>query len=98
MGKNQPESYKRNPKDFVLWKPSSHKSCGWESPWGYGRPGWHIECTSMIKSIIGNEATLDIHGGGNDLIFPHHEMKLLKGHVALHQIIAIIGFIMGSYW
>ena len=75
----KPESYKRNPKDFVLWKPSSHKSCGWDSPWGYGRPGWHIECTSMIKSIIGNDATLDIHGGGNDLIFPHHENEIAQG-------------------
>ena len=75
----KPESYKRNPKDFVLWKPSSHDSCGWDSPWGYGRPGWHIECTSMIKSIIGNDATLDIHGGGNDLIFPHHENEIAQG-------------------
>ena len=75
----KPESYKRNPKDFVLWKPSSHESCGWDSPWGYGRPGWHIECTSMIKSIIGNDATLDIHGGGNDLIFPHHENEIAQG-------------------
>tara|TARA_B100000123_G_scaffold135977_1_gene100306 strand:+ start:4 stop:1335 length:1332 start_codon:yes stop_codon:yes gene_type:complete len=75
----KPESYKRNPKDFVLWKPSSHKSCGWDSPWGYGRPGWHIECTSMIKSIIGNDSTLDIHGGGNDLIFPHHENEIAQG-------------------
>ena len=75
----KPEPYKRNPKDFVLWKPSSHKSCGWDSPWGYGRPGWHIECTSMIKSIIGNDATLDIHGGGNDLIFPHHENEIAQG-------------------
>ena len=75
----QPESYKRNPKDFVLWKPSSHDSSGWDSPWGYGRPGWHIECTSMIKSIIGNDSTLDIHGGGNDLIFPHHENEIAQG-------------------
>tara|TARA_B100000676_G_scaffold262299_1_gene273285 strand:- start:344 stop:1675 length:1332 start_codon:yes stop_codon:yes gene_type:complete len=75
----KPESYKRNPKDFVLWKPSSHDSSGWDSPWGYGRPGWHIECTSMIKSIIGNDATLDIHGGGNDLIFPHHENEIAQG-------------------
>tara|TARA_B100000035_G_scaffold239192_2_gene207480 strand:+ start:5836 stop:7167 length:1332 start_codon:yes stop_codon:yes gene_type:complete len=75
----KPESYKRNPKDFVLWKPSSHDSSGWDSPWGYGRPGWHIECTSMIKSIIGNDSTLDIHGGGNDLIFPHHENEIAQG-------------------
>jgi cysteinyl-tRNA synthetase len=75
----KPESYKKNPKDFVLWKPSIDENCGWDSPWGYGRPGWHIECTSMIKSIIGNEQTLDIHGGGNDLIFPHHENEIAQG-------------------
>jgi cysteinyl-tRNA synthetase len=75
----KPESYKKNPKDFVLWKPSVNENCGWNSPWGYGRPGWHIECTSMIKSIIGNEQTLDIHGGGNDLIFPHHENEIAQG-------------------
>ena len=75
----KPESYKKNPKDFVLWKPSTNENCGWDSPWGYGRPGWHIECTSMIKSIIGNEQTLDIHGGGNDLIFPHHENEIAQG-------------------
>ncbi len=75
----KPESYKRNPKDFVLWKPSDDDTCGWNSPWGFGRPGWHIECTSMIKSIIGNEQTLDIHGGGNDLIFPHHENEIAQG-------------------
>ena len=75
----KPESYKKNPKDFVLWKPSENENCGWDSPWGYGRPGWHIECTSMIKSIIGNEQTLDIHGGGNDLIFPHHENEIAQG-------------------
>jgi cysteinyl-tRNA synthetase len=75
----KPESYKKNPKDFVLWKPSINENCGWDSPWGYGRPGWHIECTSMIKSIIGNEQTLDIHGGGNDLIFPHHENEIAQG-------------------
>ncbi len=75
----KPESYKRNPKDFVLWKPSDDDTCGWNSPWGFGRPGWHIECTSMIKSIIGNEQTLDIHGGGKDLIFPHHENEIAQG-------------------
>ena len=75
----KPESYKRNPKDFVLWKPSIDSTYGWDSPWGYGRPGWHIECTSMIKNIIGNDMTLDIHGGGNDLIFPHHENEIAQG-------------------
>ena len=74
-----PESYKKNPKDFVLWKPSIDTDYGWSSPWGFGRPGWHIECTSMIKNIIGNDETLDIHGGGNDLIFPHHENEIAQG-------------------
>ena len=72
-------SYKKSPRDFVLWKPSSNKQPGWDSPWGLGRPGWHIECTSMIKNIIGSDTTLDIHGGGNDLIFPHHENEIAQG-------------------
>ena len=71
--------YKKSPRDFILWKPSSNDQPGWESPWGLGRPGWHIECTSMIKSIVGNENTLDLHGGGNDLIFPHHENEIAQG-------------------
>ena len=75
----KPESYKRNPKDFVLWKPSLDSSHGWDMEEGYGRPGWHIECTSMIKNIIGDDMTLDIHGGGNDLIFPHHENEIAQG-------------------
>ena len=75
-------SYKKSPRDFVLWKPSDDKQPGWESPWGLGRPGWHIECTSMIKSIIGMNSTLDIHGGGNDLIFPHHENEIAQGNCA----------------
>jgi cysteinyl-tRNA synthetase len=72
-------SYKKSPRDFILWKPSSDKQPGWTSPWGNGRPGWHIECTSMIKNIIGCDSTLDIHGGGNDLIFPHHENEIAQG-------------------
>ena len=72
-------SYKKSPRDFVLWKPSNSTMAGWDSPWGIGRPGWHIECTSMIKKIIGKETTLDIHGGGNDLIFPHHENEIAQG-------------------
>lgn len=63
--------YKKDPADFVLWKPSSGGVPGWDSPWGYGRPGWHIECSSMIETYLGR--TIDIHGGGSDLIFPHHE-------------------------
>ena len=72
-------SYKKSPRDFILWKPSSDAQPGWDSPWGIGRPGWHIECTSMIKNIIGIDGTLDIHGGGNDLIFPHHENEIAQG-------------------
>ena len=71
--------YKKSPRDFILWKPSNDDQPGWKSPWGLGRPGWHIECTSMIKNIIGNDNTLDIHGGGNDLIFPHHENEIAQG-------------------
>ena len=63
--------YKKDPKDFVLWKPSSGDLPGWESPWGRGRPGWHIECSAMIRKHLG--AVIDIHGGGSDLAFPHHE-------------------------
>ena len=72
-------SYKKSFKDFILWKPSEDDTPGWESPWGKGRPGWHIECTSMIKDILGDDTTLDIHGGGNDLIFPHHENEIAQG-------------------
>ena len=63
--------YKKDPKDFVLWKPSSAALPGWDSPWGRGRPGWHIECSAMIRKHLG--AVIDIHGGGSDLAFPHHE-------------------------
>jgi cysteinyl-tRNA synthetase len=66
--------YKRNPADFVLWKPSTPDLPGWDSPWGRGRPGWHIECSAMAKEYLG--VTFDIHGGGQDLIFPHHENEL----------------------
>jgi len=64
-------SYKKNDGDFVLWKPSSDEQPGWDSPWGRGRPGWHIECTAMAAEHLGE--TIDIHGGGHDLVFPHHE-------------------------
>lgn len=63
--------YKRHPGDFVLWKPSTDLEVGWESPWGRGRPGWHLECSAMINAHLGE--AIDIHGGGRDLIFPHHE-------------------------
>lgn len=63
--------YKKNPADFVLWKPSEADQPGWDSPWGYGRPGWHLECSAMSSKLLGDN--FDIHGGGSDLIFPHHE-------------------------
>ena len=69
--------YKRHPGDFVLWKPSSDDQPGWESPWGRGRPGWHIECSAMIHKHLGD--VIDIHGGGQDLIFPHHENEIAQG-------------------
>ena len=68
--------YKRSPADFVLWKPSSDEQPGWDSPWGRGRPGWHIECSAMIEKHLGD--TIDIHGGGLDLEFPHHENELAQ--------------------
>ena len=72
--------YKRDPMDFVLWKPSEDETPGWESPWGRGRPGWHIECSAMAKDLLG--ASFDIHGGGNDLLFPHHENEIAQSHCA----------------
>ena len=69
-------SYKRHPGDFVLWKPSSDDQPGWDSPWGRGRPGWHLECSAMIEKHLGE--TIDIHGGGQDLIFPHHENEIAQ--------------------
>jgi cysteinyl-tRNA synthetase len=71
---------KKNPHDFVLWKPSKAGEPAWPSPWGQGRPGWHIECSAMIQSILGE--TIDIHGGGIDLIFPHHENEIAQGEGA----------------
>ena len=68
--------YKRDPMDFVLWKPSSDDLPGWDSPWGRGRPGWHIECSAMAYELLGE--TFDIHGGGNDLMFPHHENEIAQ--------------------
>jgi cysteinyl-tRNA synthetase len=68
--------YKRNPMDFVLWKPSQDHEPGWDSPWGRGRPGWHIECSAMSRDLLG--AHFDIHGGGNDLMFPHHENEIAQ--------------------
>ena len=71
------DTRKKNPFDFVLWKPSKENEPSWDSPWGKGRPGWHIECSAMIRSLLGE--TIDIHGGGIDLIFPHHENEIAQG-------------------
>ena len=73
-------SYKEDPADFVLWKPSGEGVVGWDSPWGRGRPGWHIECSAMIERHLGR--TIDIHGGGLDLIFPHHENEIAQSRCA----------------
>jgi cysteinyl-tRNA synthetase len=83
-------SYKKDPADFVLWKPSAPDVIGWESPWGRGRPGWHIECSAMIERHLGR--TIDIHGGGLDLIFPHHENEFAQSRCA-HQ-----GVPLARYW
>ena len=72
--------YKRDPADFVLWKPSADGVIGWDSPWGRGRPGWHVECSAMIERHFGD--TIDIHGGGLDLIFPHHENEIAQSRCA----------------
>ena len=72
--------YKRHPADFVLWKPSTPDLPGWDSPWGRGRPGWHIECSAMSKHYLG--ISFDIHGGGQDLIFPHHENERAQSECA----------------
>ena len=82
--------YKRDPADFVLWKPSEEGVVGWDSPWGRGRPGWHIECSAMIRSHFGE--TIDIHGGGLDLIFPHHENEMAQSRCA-HN-----GAPLARYW
>jgi cysteinyl-tRNA synthetase len=72
--------YKRDPADFVLWKPSEEGVIGWDSPWGRGRPGWHLECSAMIERHLGE--TIEIHGGGLDLIFPHHENEIAQSRSA----------------
>jgi cysteinyl-tRNA synthetase len=72
--------YKRDPMDFVLWKPSAGSEPGWESPWGYGRPGWHLECSAMSEKHLGK--VFDIHGGGIDLLFPHHENEVAQSTCA----------------
>lgn len=82
--------YKKDPVDFVLWKPSSEDQPGWDSPWGRGRPGWHTECSTMIEKHLG--VSIDIHAGGNDLKFPHHENEIAQATCA-HD-----GNIFARYW
>jgi cysteinyl-tRNA synthetase len=88
--------YKKDPMDFVLWKPSDAETPGWESPWGRGRPGWHIECSAMSWKLLGEE--FDIHGGGIDLLFPHHENELAQttcafGHPRMANVWMHNGFL-----
>jgi cysteinyl-tRNA synthetase len=83
-------SYKKSAHDFVLWKPSTPDLPGWDSPWGRGRPGWHLECSAMIKKHLGK--TIDIHAGGQDLVFPHHENEIAQSTCA-HQ-----GETFSRYW
>src|SRR5229473_2096712 len=79
--------YKKDPADFVLWKPSTDAQPGWPSPWGRGRPGWHIECSAMSGTLLGE--TFDVHAGGLDLIFPHHENEIAQSRSAFgHAIMA----------
>ena len=79
--------YKRGPMDFVLWKPSTPRESGWDSPWGRGRPGWHIECSAMSSEYLGE--VFDIHGGGIDLVFPHHENEIAQSCAAFgHDVMA----------
>src|SRR5215469_4878685 len=81
--------YKHDPADFVLWKPSDAETPGWDSPWGRGRPGWHIECSAMSEMHLGE--TFDIHGGGEDLIFPHHENEIAQSE-------ALTGKLFARFW
>jgi len=82
--------YKEEPGDFILWKPSTPELPGWDSPWGRGRPGWHLECSVMAARHLGT--TIDIHGGGNDLIFPHHENEIAQSTCAHH------GELFSRFW
>lgn len=83
------DEQKKNPMDFAIWKASKTGEISWDSPWGPGRPGWHIECSAMIRSHLGD--IIDIHGGGNDLIFPHHENEILQTEAA-------VGTKLANYW
>jgi len=83
------EPGKKNPMDFVLWKPAKQGEPSWESPWGDGRPGWHIECSAMVRKYLGDE--IDIHGGGADLVFPHHENEIAQTEAVTNKNFA-------NYW
>jgi cysteinyl-tRNA synthetase len=85
----EPGEEKRNPMDFALWKGAKPGEIAWDSPWGKGRPGWHIECSAMCMKLFGE--TIDIHGGGNDLVFPHHENEILQSESATGKPLA-------NYW
>ena len=83
------DEQKKDPMDFAIWKAAKPGECSWTSPWGEGRPGWHIECSAMIKEHLGDK--IDIHGGGSDLIFPHHENEII-------QTEAVTGDVLANYW
>lgn len=89
--RNQEElaNVKKNPVDFALWKGADKGELGWPSPWGYGRPGWHLECSTMIRTVLGE--TIDIHGGGEDLVFPHHENEIAQSESLFEKDLA-------KYW
>lgn len=89
LSRLEPDPDKSNPLDFLLWKPSEPDAPGWESPWGRGRPGWHIECSAMARILLGDQ--FDIHGGGADLIFPHHENEIAQSQ-------AVTGEIPARFW
>ena len=89
-GRIASDEQKRDPKDFAVWKAAKPGEISWDSPWGKGRPGWHIECSAMIRHHLGD--TIDIHGGGNDLIFPHHENEILQTEAATG------GKRLANYW
>ena len=86
--------YKKDPTDFVLWKPSTSSMPGWESPWGFGRPGWHLECSAMSEKTLG--LPFDIHSGGSDLIFPHHENEIAQTCAAHDSVNNLHAF--AKYW
>jgi cysteinyl-tRNA synthetase len=83
------DEQKKDPMDFAVWKGAKPGECSWDSPWGKGRPGWHIECSAMIRRHLGDK--IDIHGGGSDLIFPHHENEILQTEAVTHDMLA-------NYW